>query len=165
MSRSPSFRLLLSSALALPFALALSTPVRAEGPTYELKKTEPKVAVGAKSTASLTIAARNGWHVNGEAPITVSLVAPSGLTLTKTKLVRGDLAESSLESARFEIPFEAVDIGTKVVTGEARFVMCQESACKPVKETLSFNIEVSPAAAAPAAPKGKAAGKKKHTTS
>ena len=162
MSRCSPHRLLLSILLAVPVALTLSAPVAAEGPTYELKKTEPKVAVGAKSSASLTIAARNGWHVNGEAPISVSLVAPAGLTLTKTKLVRGDLAESTLEAARFEIPFEAVDAGTKVLTGEARFVMCQESACKPVKETLSFNIEVAPAAAVPAAPKAKAAGKKKH---
>jgi hypothetical protein len=149
---------------ALLAALALSSQVRAEGSTYELKKTEPKVAVGARSSASLTIAARNGWHVNGEAPISISLVAPAGLTLVKTKLVRGDLAESTLQAARFEIPFEAVDAGTKVVTAEARFVMCQESACKPVKETLSFNIEVSPAAPIAAPPKAKASGKKKHAT-
>src|SRR5882757_1050690 len=104
-------------------ALALSRNARAEGSTYELKKTEPKVAVGAKSSASLTIAARNGWHVNGEAPISISLVAPAGLTLTKTKLARADLAESTQESARFDIAFEALDPGTKVVTAEARFVM------------------------------------------
>ena len=42
--------------------------------------------------------------------------------------------------------------------------MCQESACKPVKETLSFNIEVSPAAPIAAPPKAKASGKKKHAT-
>ncbi|HEX3698509.1 MAG TPA: hypothetical protein VH374_24265 [Polyangia bacterium] len=159
MSCRPPLRLLSFAILFVPFALGLAAPARAEGPTYELKKTEPKVAVGAKSIASLTIAARNGWHVNGEAPISISLVAPAGLTLTKTKLLRADLAESTQEAARFEIPFEAIDVGTKILTAEARFVMCQESACKPVKEILSFNIEVSAAPAA--APKAKAAGKKK----
>lgn len=151
---------LLRPLLVAAFVLGFASAAAAQGVTYELKKTEPKVAVGTKASASLTIAAKNGWHVNGEAPISVSLVAPDGLTLTKTKLVRADLAESSLEAARFEIPFEAASVGTKIVTGEARFVMCQESACKPVKETLSFSIEVTPTA--PAAPKSKAATKKKH---
>ena len=156
---------LLRSLLIASLALGFSSVAAAQGVTYELKKTEPKVAVGARSSASLTIAARNGWHVNGEAPISVSLVAPEGLTLSKTKLLRADLAESTQESARFEIPFEAASTGTKVVTAEARFVMCQESACKPVKETLSINIEVTPAAAAPATPKAKPAGKKKRASS
>jgi hypothetical protein len=151
------------SLLVLSFAVGLPSIAAAQGVTYELKKTEPKVAVGAKSSASLVIAARNGWHVNGEAPISVSLVAPDGLTLPKTKLLRGDLAESSQETARFEIAFEAATAGTKVVTAEARFVMCQESACKPIKETLSFNIEVTPAAPAPTKAKA-AAGKKKRAT-
>ena len=146
----------------VPFAVTIGAGARADGPTYELKKNEPKVAVGAKSSASLTVTAKNGWHINGEAPITVLLTAPSGLTLGKTKLVREDLAESTQELARFEIPFEAVDVGTKVVLAEARFVMCQASACKPEKQTLSLNIEVTP----PAAPasKAKPAGKKKHAT-
>jgi hypothetical protein len=48
------------------------------------------------------------------------------------------------------VPFEALEVGAKVVTAEARFVLCQEQACKPVKETLALNIDV--AAAAPAAP-------------
>src|SRR5260370_10187431 len=135
--------------LLLSLAVGLPSVAAAQGVTYELTKTEPKVAVGARSSASLVIAARNGWHVNGEAPISVSLVAPDGLTLSKTKFSRGDLAESTQESARFEIPFEAATAGTKVLTAEARFVMCQESACKPIKETLSFSIEVSPAAPAP----------------
>jgi hypothetical protein len=154
--------MLLRSLLVASFALGFSSLAAAQGVTYELKKTEPKVAVGARSSASLTIAAKNGWHVNGEAPISVSLVAPDGLTLAKTKLVRGDLAESTQETARFDIRFEAASTGTKVVTAEARFVMCQESACKPVKETLSFNIEVTPPA--PVEPKAKPAGKKKRVS-
>ena len=46
------------------------------GRLYEIKKTEPKVAVGATATASLTITAKAGWHVNAEAPITVALTRP-----------------------------------------------------------------------------------------
>jgi hypothetical protein len=151
----PSLRLLFMSTLvlvsAVAFAVATALPcaARAEAPDHELRKTEPKVAAGAHGNASLTIAARNGWHVNAEAPITVSLTTPdAGLTVAKPKLTRADLAESTKDAARFDIAFLATDPGKKVINAEAKFVMCQESACKPVKETLAFNIEVTPAATA-----------------
>jgi len=131
----------------------LEGAARAEDKLYEVKNTPAKVAVGAKSTTSVTIAAKNGWHVNGEAPITLSLTAPAGITLPKAKLARADLAASTLESARFDVAFEAAEPGPKVIAAEAHFVICQETACKPVKETLSLNVEVS--VAAPKKAKGK----------
>ena len=115
---------------------------------YEITKVEPKVAVGATGTASLTIKVKGGWHVNGEAPISVALTAPAGLTVKKEKLTRVDLAASSKESARFDIPVTATEAGKKNIGAEAHFVLCQEQACKPVKETVTLAIEVTPAAAA-----------------
>ena len=113
---------------------------------YEIKKTEPKVAVGATATASLTITAKSGWHVNGEAPISVALTAPAGVTLQKLKLTRSDLAQSTPEAARFDIPVSATEAGKKTINAEARFVLCQEQACKPVKETLALAVAVAPTA-------------------
>jgi DsbC/DsbD-like thiol-disulfide interchange protein len=150
--------LLLLFAGVIGSAASLPATARADGATHEIRKTEPKVAAGGKGNASLTIAAKNGWHVNGEAPITVSLsTTDAGLTVSKPKLSRGDLVESSQQAARFDIAFACTDPGKKTITAEAKFVMCQESACKPVKETLAFNIEVTPAAPAapPAAKKSK----------
>ena len=112
---------------------------------YEFSKTEPKIAVGATATASLTIKAKGGWHMNAEAPITVALTPPAGVTLQKAKLTRADLAASSVDSARFEFPVAAKDIGKQTIAAEARFVICQEQACKPVKETLAFAVEVTAA--------------------
>jgi len=117
---------------------------------YEIKKTEPKVAVGGTGTASLTITAKAGWHVNAEAPITVALTPPAGVTLAKAKLTRADLAQSSPDAARFDIPVSATEAGKKTINAEARFVLCQEQACKPVKETLALAVDITPAAAAPA---------------
>ena len=118
---------------------------------YEIKKTEPKVAVGATATASLTITAKAGWHVNAEAPITVALTPPEGVTVQKAKLTRADLAHSTPDAARFDIPVSATatEAGKKTINAEARFVLCQEQACKPVKETLALAVEITPAAAAP----------------
>jgi len=130
-------------------AVALTAGVAAASDSlYEIKKTEPKVAVGATGTASLTITAKAGWHVNAEAPITVALTAPAGVTLPKPKLTRADLAQSSLESARFDIPVSATEAGKKTINAEARFVLCQEQACKPVKETLALAVDITPAVVA-----------------
>jgi hypothetical protein len=125
---------------------------------YEVTKTEPKLSVGATATASVTMKAKGGWHLNAEAPITVALTAPAGVTVPKPKLSRADLAVSSTDSARFDITVSASEAGKKSVTAETRFVICQEQACKPVKETLTLALDVTPPAAAPTAA---AASKKK----
>jgi hypothetical protein len=139
-------------ALVLAFAplplVAGATAARAAESLYEITKVEPKVAVGATGTASLTIKVKGGWHVNDEAPISVALTAPAGVTVKKTKLTRADLAASSKESARFDIPVSATEAGTKTIGAEAHFVLCQEQACKPVKETVTLAIEVTPPTAA-----------------
>ena len=149
---------LLASVGTMTFVLAAG--VSAADSLYEIKKTEPKVAVGATGTASLTITAKGGWHVNAEAPITVALTAPAGVTVQKAKLTRADLAQSTQESARFDIPVSATEAGKKTISAEARFVLCQEQACKPVKETLALAVEITPAAAAPSPTK--ATKKPKH---
>src|SRR3954468_6146772 len=147
MRRFALLTVLASASLAAGTALAADT-------LYEIKKTEPKVAVGTTGTASLTITAKAPWHVNAEAPITVALTPPAGVTLPKAKLTRADLAQSSNESARFDIPVSATEAGKKTISAEARFVLCQEQACKPVKETLALALDISPAAATAPAPKG-----------
>ena len=134
---------LLALFLAVAAVPALVGSARAEDKLYEIKKTEPKVAVGDKGAASVTIAAKAGWHLNGEAHLTLALTPPPGMTIAKTKLERADLAASTEQTARFDVPFEVSEPGPKVVTAEARFVLCQESACKPVKETLTLNVEVT----------------------
>ena len=68
------------------------------------------------------------------------------MTVKKAKLTRADLAASSKESARFDIPVSATEAGKKTIGAEAHFVLCQEQACKPVKETVTLAIEVTPPA-------------------
>jgi len=145
----------------MSFVLAASVAAGGDGALYEIKKTEPKVAVGATATASLTITAKGGWHVNEEAPITVALTAPAGVTVQKAKLTRADLAQSTKEAARFDIPVSATEAGKKTINAEARFVLCQEQACKPVKETLVLAVDITPAAAAETPPKGVKKSRKK----
>ena len=143
-------------------ALSLGgAPARADS-LYEVTKTEPKLAVGSTATASVTLKAKGGWHMNGEAPITVALTPPAGVSVPKPKLGRGDLAASSQESARFDIPVSATEAGKKTIAAEARFVICQQEACKPVKETLTLAFDVAPAGPPATAAKEPAPKKKKH---
>jgi hypothetical protein len=139
-------RTTLALALALvPLSLAAgASAAPAAESLYEITKVEPKVAVGATGTASLTIKVKGGWHVNDEAPISVALTAPAGVTVKKAKLTRADLAASSKQSARFDIPVSATEAGKKTIDAETHFVLCQEQACKPVKETVTLAIEVTP---------------------
>lgn len=137
------------SLLALALVGATATTARAaDEALYEITKTDVKVAVGGTVTSSLTIKVKGGWHVNGEAPISIALTPPSGLSVKKAKLTRADLAASTSDSARFDIPVSATEPGKKTINAEAHFVICQEQACKPVKETLALAVEVAPAGAA-----------------
>jgi hypothetical protein len=139
---------------------------RADEATYEIRKTAAPATAGAASTVSVTVVGKNGWHVNDEAPITATVKADPGVELPKPKLTRADLAESTKQSARFDIPFSAAEAGKKTITAQTRFVMCQEQACKPASETVAFNVDVQAAAAPPpptavkAKHDGKSPGKK-----
>jgi len=120
---------------------------RAES-THTVEAPEVALTTGKAGSATVTVLGRNGWHVNEEAPITLTINAPAGVAIAKAKLSRTDLAESKPERARFDVQVTAEKAGRQPVQAEARFVMCQESACKPVKETVTLMLEVSTDAAA-----------------
>jgi hypothetical protein len=137
---------------ALALILFTGSQARAED-IYEVKKGDAKAVVGVKATTSVTIAAKSGWHVNAEAPVSLKLTPDPGITVVKPKLVRADLAQSTEDLARFDVAFTASEPGKKTINAECSFVMCQATTCKPVKEKLALAIEVSPAGGAVAAKK------------
>jgi hypothetical protein len=143
--------LTLAAAAALPLGPGTA---RADEATYEIRKASAPATAGAASTVSVTVVGKNGWHVNDEAPITATVKAAPGVALPKPKLTRADLAESTKQSARFDIPFSATEAGPTTITAQTRFVMCQEQACKPASETVAFNVEVQ----SPAVPGAASAG-------
>lgn len=138
---------LLLSALAI--SATSGGPARAEESSHEIQKVSTRAVPGVPGKAAVTVQGKNGWHVNENAPITLSAKASAGIELPKPKLVRADLVQSTKETARFEIPFTASAAGKKTITAETRFVMCQEQACKPVKEIVALDIEVADTKADP----------------
>jgi hypothetical protein len=142
-TRAPllSGKLALFVALPLALALAPAAPVRA-GELHDVTSDPAKATVGTPGKAGLTLAAKNGWHLNPDAPISVKLTAPEGVTVDKPKLSRKDLALSTPEKARFDVAFAATTPGAKSIECETSFVICQESACKPIKETVTMKVDV-----------------------
>lgn len=140
MKRTAFPSLLLTSTLALGFAWA--GMVRAES-THTVEAPKVVLKLGKTGSATVTVSGRNGWHVNEEAPITLNIKAPAGVAIAKANLSRTDLGESKPERARFDVHVTSEKVGTQKVQAEARFVMCQESACKPVKENVTLVLEVS----------------------
>src|SRR5947208_2088472 len=110
-------RLLLALALV---TAAAATAHAGDEALYEITKTDLKVPIGGTATTSVTIKVKGGWHVNGEAPISIALTPASGLTVKKAKLTRADLAASTSDSARFDIPVSASEVGKKTINAEAR---------------------------------------------
>jgi hypothetical protein len=140
----PSAKLLAAPVLA---ALLLGAAPRAHAAdNYDIQQTDVKATVGTKAVASVTISAKKGWHVNAEAPLTMKLAPEPGIAVDKNRLTRADLAESTQDRARFDVPFTASEAGKKTIAVEASFVMCQATTCQPVKEKLTLAVEAVPAA-------------------
>ena len=136
---------LIALGTALIVTACKPTTARADEATYEVKTGQAQGAVGAKGKASVTIAAKPGWHVNADAPLTMKLSPEPGITVDKPKLTRADLAETTQEMARFDVGFTPSEAGRKTINCEASFVMCQATTCKPVKEKIALAVEVAPA--------------------
>lgn len=135
----------LSHTIAFLIALgSLGSSARTHaGELHDVKADESKAVVGAKGKAGLTLLAKGGWHVNETAPITVKLLPGPGVTLDKNRLTRADLVEKTQDRARFDVAFTATEPGKKTIDVEASFVICQESACKPVKEKAVLAVDAS----------------------
>lgn len=129
--------------LALPVVLSLppllAAPARAED-THTLQAPPAKGAVGQVAVVEVTIEGRNGWHINQEAPVSIKLSPAQGVSVAKPRLGRADLAESSDDRARFAVQATPNVAGRTEIAAEANFVMCQETACKPVRETLTLQV-------------------------
>lgn len=145
------------SVVSALFLAALAGGTAHAEDTHTVKTALTKVAVGVPATVSVTIEGRNGWHINSEAPVSLKLAPQAGVSVSKAKQSRSDLVESTETKARFDVSATLAEAGAKTISAEASFVVCQESACKPVKESLTLSL----ATEAPSAPVKKTKAKSK----
>ena len=145
----------LTFALTLALMTTAAAAAQAEEKLHEVTAAPGKAVAGGKGQVSVTLAAKNGWKLNAEAPMSLKLTPGAGLTVDKPKLGRKDLASNDGHAARFDVPFAAAEAGQKSIDAEAAYVICQESACKQVKETVTVAVHVDAGRKAPKADKPK----------
>ncbi len=148
------------TALALAVLLGFSSLGIAADDTYEIKQTDATAALGARTTATVTITSRKGWHLNHEAPLTLKLTPVPGVVFDKPKLGRADLARSTDDEARFDVGLTLSEPGKKLIDAEAGFVLCQEEACRPIKRKLTLAAEATAPAPAKTTPPARKAKQK-----
>lgn len=112
------------------------------GSNYKLSLDAPKTAkVSTKSQAKVKVEPTEGYKMNLEFPTKLTLTAPDGVTLEKTKIAAGDVRIDK-KAAEFDIVFTATSPGKKAFTGEVKFAVCTDKDCLPQVEKVAFEVEV-----------------------
>ncbi len=155
-------RILLAS-IGIAISIATVATSAQAGELWDVTAADAKVAVGKKGTAMVTISSKNGWHLNEEAPMTVKLTPAAGVSIDKPKLTRADAVARTKETARFAVALTAAEAGSTTIEADARFVICQDTACKPVSEKITVAVLASAEVAKATKATKKAPVKKRRT--
>ncbi|MCK6587494.1 MAG: hypothetical protein HUU21_07400 [Polyangiaceae bacterium] len=111
------------------------------GSTYKFSVSAPEAKVSAKSSAKISVLPTDGFKINLEYPTKVTLNAPAGVSLEKTKLTAKDAAQLDKSGVVFDVAYTATERGKKTITGEMKFATCTETSCDPQTLPLSFEID------------------------
>lgn len=120
-------------------------------PGWEVRVAERvELATGASGAIAISIAVDRGLTVSKDAAVIVDLVAPTGVTLRKRRVGRGDAVDPEADAPRFAVAVRAAEPGEHAVKIRVRFWLCGGKACKPIDVRRSAMVVV--AAPAPPAP-------------
>ncbi len=109
---------------------------------YTLSVNAPPAKASTRGVAKIKVQPAGGFHMNVSYPTKVTLTAPEGVTLEKTKQTAKDAVKFDETTAEFDVGFTAAAKGKKTFTGELKFAVCTETTCDPRVEKLSFDVDV-----------------------
>jgi hypothetical protein len=113
-----------------------------DDPTFELRATaHGPYHPGEQASFEIRLTPKGNYHVNQDFPTTVSVTAPSGVTLPHAELAATDAAEMREQLARFDVPFTA-QAGEHRVTARVSFAVCTPEQCMPDERTLALSLPV-----------------------
>jgi hypothetical protein len=128
--------------LSIVAILTLSSTASA-GSNYKMELKAPASAKkGEKAAAKIHIEGTDGFHVNLEYPMKLTVDAPSGVTLDKSKQIGRDAVKFAKEGTDFAIGFTSAETGKKAFKGEFKFAVCTENNCSPTTEKIAFDVDV-----------------------
>jgi hypothetical protein len=120
---------------------ALGARARADT-SFQVNVVAPPTANKQRGVAKIHIAPGAGFHVNRDYPTSVSVVAPTGVTVEKAKQTAKDAVALSETGADFDVAYTPSEAGKKTFTGELKFAVCSANSCDPKKEALHFTVDV-----------------------
>lgn len=118
----------------------------AAGPNYEIATTPQTTPfkVGGEGRVEVRLTGRNGYHVNQEYPIELTLQPPAGLKLAKAKLVRADASAFEEAQAVFPIGLTPEAAGRKALRGTLNFSVCNPQNCLLERQDVAVEIDAVP---------------------
>jgi len=126
----------------LAVALLFSSTAFADT-SYSLAITPPSTAAkGTAVTVKVHVEGAGGWALNTEYPLSLSITAPSGVTVEKAVQSKTDAVKFDTTGADFNVRFTAATAGTKGFTGQLKFAVVQASNVVPKAAPFAFSVTV-----------------------
>jgi hypothetical protein len=127
--------------LIIATVLAFSSTALA-GDRFTLSAPAVSATKGVKATAFVTITGVGEFGILTEYPLQIQLTAPAGVQLEKLTLTKADATEWRREGAKVPVVFTATELGTKVITGEAKFAVSSNMDVAPQTVKLQITVNV-----------------------
>jgi hypothetical protein len=125
--------------------LVVASPLwAAEEPhfTIDTSRSSTELKVGEKGVLSIVINPGAGKKVHDQAPLTISLKAPKGLTLAKAKLGQADALNKGNKAPEFAVELTATAAGTQMTEADLQFFVCTDHWCERQQQHIAVSTTV-----------------------
>ena len=121
-----------------------AAPVKKAEPTktYKVRIVPGDAKAGAEAKSIIEVTPLPGYKMNKEFPSKLRIGKSEGVSTPKSEYSKGD-AEVTEKILRFKVAFTAAKAGKINLNGSADFSVCNESACKLIRdEKLAWEVAV-----------------------
>jgi len=110
---------------------------------YALEIEPPADATkGQEGQVMVRVVPKKPWHMNLDFPTSLKVEPPPGVELANASLKKGDALTLDDDSCVFAVKFTPSEAGDHAFSGKFKFAVCQDDACSPVTEDVSFKVAV-----------------------
>ena len=124
-------------------ATPAAAPQKAEPEkTYKVRIVPGEAKAGAEASSIVEVTPLLGYKMNKEFPSKLRMSQTEGVTAPKSEYTKAD-AEITEQILRFKVAFTAAETGKINLNGSADFSVCNEKACKLIRdERLAWEVAV-----------------------
>ncbi len=125
-------------------AVPAAAPAKAPEPekTYKVRIVPGEAKAGVETKSIIEVTPLPGYKMNKEFPSKLRMGKAEGVSTPKTEYGRAD-AEVTEKILRFKVAFTAAEAGKVNLNGSADFSVCNENACKLIRdEKLAWEVAV-----------------------